>query len=82
MRGDTCRNKLADILDKELFNDCLEFMVRIKQARHVKIITRQLSKFDRLQHCIMDSFTHTPRGLTASAFTTEINTTAIPSKQQ
>ena len=50
MRRDTCRNKLADILDKDLFNECLEFMFRIKQARHQKILTWQFNMFDRLQH--------------------------------
>ena len=47
MRRDTCRNKLAVILDKELLKQCLEFMFRIKQARHLKTLTRQLSKFGR-----------------------------------
>ena len=52
MRRGTCRNKLAVVLDKdkELFSQCLEFMLRIKEARHLKILTRHLRKFDRLQH--------------------------------
>ena len=51
MRRDTCRNKMADILDNELFNACLEFMVRIKQARYMKN-----AKFDRLQHMYHGQF--------------------------
>ena len=49
-RRDTCTNKLAAILDKELFKKCLEFMFRIKQARHLKALSRQLCEFDRLQY--------------------------------
>ena len=48
MRRDSYRNKLADISDKELFNECLEFIFRIKQARHLKILTRQLNKFGKI----------------------------------
>ena len=47
---DTCKNKLANILDKELLRECQEFVVRIRQARHLKTLSRQLHKFDQLQH--------------------------------
>ena len=50
LRRDTCRNKLAHVLDKELFSKCLEFMTRIKHSRHSKTPTGQLSKFHRLEH--------------------------------
>ena len=50
LRRDTFRNKLAGIWNKELFNECLEFITRFKHTRHFKTLTRQLSKFDRLQH--------------------------------
>ena len=50
LRKDTCINKLANILDKELFRECKEFMVRIRQARHLKNLTREVNKFDRFQH--------------------------------
>ena len=50
MRKDTCRNQLAVIFDKELFRECLKLNSRIKLAGHLMTLTRQLRKFDRLQH--------------------------------
>ena len=44
MRRDICRNQL------ELFSECLKFIARIKQVRYLKTLTRQLRKFNRLQH--------------------------------
>ena len=50
LRRDACKNKVADILDKEHFFECQELMVTIKQARHFKTLARQLNKFDIRQH--------------------------------
>ena len=38
MKRDTCKNKLTTILsmDQDLFSECLEFMDKIKQVRHIK----------------------------------------------
>ena len=49
IKSNTCGNQLAGKTDKQLFSECLKSMVRIKQARHIKTLTRQLKKFDRLQ---------------------------------
>ena len=39
---------MATILDQQLFHECLDFMDKMKQG-HLKTISRQISKFDRLQ---------------------------------
>ena len=50
MRGDTCSNQLAVVLEKKPFSEYQKFLTRIKQAMHLKTLTRQVRQFYRLQY--------------------------------
>ena len=47
---DTCINQLENILDKEIMEECREFIEIRRERRHLSTLDRHLSKFKRLCH--------------------------------
>ena len=47
---DTCINQLEAILDKEIMEECREFIEIRRERRHLSTLERHLSKFRRLCH--------------------------------
>ena len=45
---DACRNDLKDDIDNELYKECSDFIKRVRESRHTKILDRQKNKFNRL----------------------------------
>ena len=45
---ETCMNEFKDRLDVQLYKECGEFIKRVKESIHEKILDRQKSKFNRL----------------------------------
>ena len=47
---DTCISQLENILDKEIMEECREFIKIRRERRHLSTLERHLSKFKRLCH--------------------------------
>ena len=47
---DTCINNLNTILEDERMRECESFIKTRREARHQKMLKRQISKFERLCH--------------------------------
>ena len=45
---ETCKNQLESMVDKEMMEECNMYIENRREVRHLKILDRHLSKFQRL----------------------------------
>ena len=83
---DTCINQLESMLDKETMEECYMYMESRREQRHLKILERQLSKFNRLCHAITGGCSTSQHGkhdrICCSNTYTCINTTTTSESEQ
>ena len=45
---DTCKNHLGNTLDRKSMEECIEFINKKRESRHLKTLECQIAKFERL----------------------------------